>query len=200
VSRKVRLFLVVIVSVVALDQGSKVAVRHSLAPTEAVKATYKTTFRRGLDPWCQLSTRQIRVIDGYFDICYSENTGVAFGLGKKVPRWVWVGVGLLALGLILTFLRQAREGQTRMVLALALVGGGAVGNIIDRAIFGHVTDFVVWRWQEHTWPTFNVADAALVVGVFLMFFAMRRGDAADDAKDEAGAAEAPARTGKRKGR
>lgn len=185
-SPKVRLFVIVLLVSLGLDFGTKVAVRRSLAPEPAVKQSYRTTYRAGLDPWCQLSTRQIRVVEGFFDLCYSENTGVAFGMGKKVPWGVWVGVGVVALGLIVTFLRQAQEKQRLLVLSLALVGSGAVGNIIDRARFGYVTDFIVWRWHEHTWPTFNIADAALVVGVILMFLTMgKKRDAKDeDAKDE----------------
>jgi signal peptidase II len=189
VSPKVRLFLIVILVSLALDQGTKIVVRRSLAPEAAAKQAYRTSYRPGLDPWCQLSVRQIRVIDGFFDICYSENTGVAFGLGKKVPWGVWVGVGILALGLIVSFLRQARAEQRWLVVSLALVGSGAVGNIIDRARFSYVTDFVVWRWHEHTWPTFNVADAALVVGVILMFLTMGKKREAAAAADEADTAK-----------
>jgi len=183
-SRKLWVFGVVLVAVLALDQGTKVWVRHTLAPPTGATPRYRPT----LDPWCQLSLRQVRVIDGFFDLCYSENTGVAFGLGKRVPRGVWIAVGIVALGLILLFLRQAKADQRALVLALALVGAGALGNIVDRAVFGHVTDFVVWRWHEHTWPTFNVADAALVAGVILMFLTMRT---PADTKAEAG--DKPAR-------
>ena len=186
-SPKLRIFLIVILVSLALDQATKIAVRHSLAPDAAAKQTYRTTYRPELDPWCQLSVRQIRVLDGFFDVCYSENTGVAFGLGKKVPWGVWVGVGVLALGLIVSFLRQTRDDQRVLVVALALVGSGAIGNIVDRARFGYVTDFVVWRWHEHTWPTFNVADAALVAGVILMFLTMGKKREAQEeaAEDEA---------------
>ena len=171
-SPRYRLFLIVLLASLALDQVSKVAVRRSLQPDDRAKQAYRTTYRPGLDPWCQLSTRQVRVVEGFFDLCYSENTGVAFGMGKKVPRGVWVGVGVLALVLIGVFVRQSRDDQRWPVLALGLVASGAVGNVTDRAIFGYVTDFVVWRWHEHTWPTFNVADAALVVGVILMLLTM----------------------------
>ena len=188
-SPKVRLFLIVILVSLALDQATKIAVRRSLAPEPAAKQAYKTSYRPGLDPWCQLSVRQIRVIDGFFDVCYSENTGVAFGLGKKVHWGVWVGVGILALGLIVSFLRQAREEQRWLVVALALVGSGAVGNIVDRACFSYVTDFIVWRWHEHTWPTFNIADAALVVGVILMFLTMGKKREAQETADEDEAAK-----------
>ncbi len=53
-------------------------------------------------------------------------------------------------------------------LALGLVAGGALGNLIDRVAFGVVTDFVRWRWHEHRWPIFNIADVALVIGAGLI--------------------------------
>jgi signal peptidase II len=55
-----------------------------------------------------------------------------------------------------------------MHAALGLVGGGAIGNLIDRILYGRVTDFIVWHYKGHEWPAFNIADAALVVGVGLM--------------------------------
>jgi signal peptidase II len=58
--------------------------------------------------------------------------------------------------------------------ALALVAGGAVGNLIDRIYFGVVTDFVLWHYQTHEWPVFNVADIVLVVGVGLMFIDIQK--------------------------
>ncbi|HEX7599914.1 MAG TPA: signal peptidase II, partial [Polyangia bacterium] len=66
------------------------------------------------------------------------------------------------------YLRRTDLRQTRLHFALGLIGGGAVGNLIDRIAFGKVTDFIVWHYQAHEWPAFNVADAALVVGVCLM--------------------------------
>ncbi|HEY3355216.1 MAG TPA: signal peptidase II [Polyangia bacterium] len=183
---KLRLFLVVLLAILAFDQGTKIWVRHTLAPAPQDRAALHHSYRPGLDAWCQLSQKQVRVIDGFFDLCYSENTGVAFGLGKKVPRAVWIAVGVVALGLILLFLRQAGDDQKKLILALALVGGGAIGNVIDRAAFGFVTDFVVWRWHEHPWPTFNIADAALVAGVILMFLTMgKQPNAKTQEQDEA---------------
>jgi signal peptidase II len=66
-------------------------------------------------------------------------------------------------------LRKARTDQRVLHWALALVAGGAIGNLIDRIYFGVVTDFVLWHYHEHEWPVFNVADIVLVVGVGLMF-------------------------------
>jgi signal peptidase II len=110
------------------------------------------------------------VVDGYFDLRYSENTGVAFGMLQQLPggRILLSLMALAALGLVFHYLRHTDPGHTRLHLALGLVGGGAVGNLVDRIFVGRVSDFVVWKYHGHEWPAFNVADAALVVGVCLM--------------------------------
>jgi len=70
--------------------------------------------------------------------------------------------------------RKARPEQKVLHWALALVAGGAVGNLIDRIYFGVVTDFILWRYEIHEWPVFNVADVVLVVGVGLMFIDIQK--------------------------
>jgi signal peptidase II len=77
-------------------------------------------------------------------------------------------VAVVAFGLVIHYLRKTDDGHTRMHAALGLVGGGAIGNLIDRIQYQKVTDFIVWHIKDHEWPAFNVADAALVVGVCLM--------------------------------
>jgi signal peptidase II len=62
-----------------------------------------------------------------------------------------------------------------MHVALGLVGGGAIGNLVDRIQYGRVTDFIVWYYRSHEWPAFNIADAGLVVGVGLMVLDMLKG-------------------------
>ena len=133
-----------------LDQWTKVLARTHLKPLRLGEA--------------------ITVIDGCFDLRYSENTGVAFGMLQRLPggRILLALVALAALALVFQYLRRTDPRQTRLHLALGLVGGGAVGNLIDRIAFGRVSDFIVWHYRGHEWPAFNVADAALVVGVCLM--------------------------------
>lgn len=111
------------------------------------------------------------VIDGFFRLRYSANTGVAFGLFQSDHvgvRIVLTAVAVLAFVLVIHYLRKTDVHHTRMHAALGLVGGGAIGNLIDRIVFGKVTDFIVWHWKHHEWPAFNIADAALVIGVGLM--------------------------------
>jgi signal peptidase II len=118
----------------------------------------------------------VRIIDGFWDWRLSYNTGSAFGLFSSVggARVFLTVVGLVALIAILWMVHKGGDAQRRLAAALGLVGGGAIGNVIDRLAFGKVTDFVVWKWHTHEWPTFNVADAALCVGVGLLFIDLGR--------------------------
>jgi len=110
------------------------------------------------------------VIANFWDWRLSFNTGSAFGLfrSQSSARIFLTLVGIVAIVAIVWMLRKAREDQRLFTWALGLVAGGAIGNVIDRVLFGKVTDFVVWKYYEHEWPTFNVADVALVVGVGLL--------------------------------
>lgn len=118
----------------------------------------------------------VTVIHNFFDWRLSFNTGSAFGMFHNVggARIFLTIVGIVAVIAIALMVRQTRDQQTRLIVALGLVAGGAVGNVIDRVLFGRVTDFVVWRYYQHEWPTFNLADAALCVGVGLLFLDLGR--------------------------
>lgn len=106
-------------------------------------------------------------IHGYWDWELAKNTGVAFSHfagvdGGQIILSLLAACALIAIGVV-----AMRTAPTeRMKLAgLALVGGGALGNLIDRIRAGGVTDFVRWKVGDHLWPIFNVADAALLIGV-----------------------------------
>jgi signal peptidase II len=119
---------------------------------------------------------QVGVIDGYWEWRLSMNPGSAFGLfssqnGARIGLSV---VGIVAVFGMLWMLRKARPDQKILHWALALVTGGAIGNLIDRIYFGVVTDFILWHYQNHEWPVFNVADIVLVVGVGLMFIDIQK--------------------------
>jgi signal peptidase II len=134
------------------------------------------TFLRPLDPY-----RPKVVIDGFFNLRYSENPGVAFGMLQQIPggRLLLTLLAVLAFVLVLTYLRKTDNKASRLHVALGLVGGGALGNVVDRIAYGRVTDFIVWHVKQHEWPAFNVADAALCVGVGLMVLDMLLGGPAD---------------------
>jgi signal peptidase II len=147
--RKYVIFGVLAAITLFLDQWTKVLAREHLP---------------------QLGHRGRVIIDGFFNLRYSENTGVAFGMAQSLPggRILLTLVALGALVLVLYYLRKSEEHHVRMHVALGLVGGGAIGNLADRIMYGKVTDFIVWYYKTHEWPAFNIADAALVVGVGLM--------------------------------
>jgi signal peptidase II len=113
------------------------------------------------------------VIPGFFDLTYVRNPGGAFSLwadGPEVMRLpFFVGATLIAVILLLAFYRRLEPRARLAALALGAILGGAVGNLIDRAVYGEVIDFLEFHlWGGYTWPTFNVADAFIVVGVAVL--------------------------------
>lgn len=132
------------------------------------------------------------VIENFFDWRLSFNRGSAFSLfGEMSGAPVFLSVvGVIAVLIIFYMLHRARNDQSRLIWALGLVAGGAIGNLVDRILFGKVTDFIVWKYYDTEWPTFNVADMALVIGVGLLFL-----DMAKEARAEARAAKAHAEPG-----
>lgn len=125
------------------------------------------------------------VVEGFFRLTYVLNTGAAFGL-LAGPRVWWrqaffVLVALVALAVLVSAYRHYRHRGGLYVVAVGLIGGGAVGNLIDRLRFGAVVDFLDFYIQTHHWPAFNVADSAITVGVGLFLLASLREPApADD--------------------
>lgn len=117
------------------------------------------------------SLETIDVIEGFFRIVYARNTGVAFGflssLSPKIINPVLTAVNLVIMAfLVLVVLIENFSILTRSAFGLIL--GGAAGNLIDRLLHGFVVDFLdVYIGNAH-WPAFNVADAAITVGVFLL--------------------------------
>jgi signal peptidase II len=112
------------------------------------------------------------VIDGFLSLTLVLNPGLAFGLLGTIPtawRWVVAALSLVALAVLARVaLRVLPTGGRLGRLAIGLIFGGAVGNLIDRARFGAVVDFVDVHWRGWHWPAFNVADSAITVGVTLL--------------------------------
>lgn len=130
-------------SVVAVDLAAKALARHFLVPGGSVD----------LLPGVSLGL--------------SYNSGMAFGL-LQGKRWLLlVGGAVIAAGLVF-WLRRERSGQSRVGLSLIL--GGALGNVIDRLARGAVTDFIDLHAFGLQWPTFNIADTALTLGVLALLF------------------------------
>ncbi len=118
----------------------------------------------------------VTVIPGFFDFTHVRNTGAAFGMLNSIDfaykPAVMVTVALIALGAVGSYALTLPATQRMARYGLALILGGAVGNLIDRATMGYVVDFVDVYWRGvHFWA-FNVADSAITVGVVLMLFDM----------------------------
>jgi signal peptidase II len=118
------------------------------------------------------------VIDGLASLTLVMNPGLAFGLLGTVPRaWRWVVAALSMVALLVlarVALRVLPTGGWPGRLAIGLIFGGAVGNLIDRARFGAVVDFVDVHWRAWHWPAFNVADSAISIGVVLLALRLLR--------------------------
>lgn len=140
----------IIVAVVALDHASKLAIRLRVSPWETIP-----------------------VIPGIFNIVHAENPGAAFSMladAAPVIRGVFlIGVSLLLMAIIGTMLwRLPAKSSPFLATALALVFGGALGNLWDRVFRGTVTDFVQVFIGSYEFPSFNVADSAITIGAALM--------------------------------
>jgi signal peptidase II len=99
------------------------------------------------------------------------NPGAAFSFLSSASgwqRWFFVGLALLVIGVLVVWLRRLTREQGRMALALALILGGAAGNLIDRLLYGHVIDFIDLYYGAWHWPTFNIADSAITLGATLL--------------------------------
>lgn len=116
---------------------------------------------------------RIAVIQGFFYLTHVRNPGAAFGLlASADASWrlgFFIGVSILAIGIILVFLRDLDPKDRLSALALGLIMGGAAGNLFDRFRYGEVVDFLHFRlWSGYSWPDFNVADSCIVVGVGIL--------------------------------
>jgi signal peptidase II len=108
----------------------------------------------------------LHVIPGLFDLYHAHNEGAAFGLFKGHPVLFFLVVSTLAVGFIFYYFTRLERHHLLMAGSLALILGGATGNMLDRVRHGFVVDFLRFYVGDNSWPTFNVADIAIVVGVF----------------------------------
>lgn len=138
-------------AVVVLDQVTKVVALDRLVPRA-----------------------RIDVVDGFIALSLVMNPGLAFGLLANLPaawRWVVAALSVVALlVLVRVALRVLPTASWLDLVAIGLIFGGAVGNLIDRARFGAVVDFIDVYYRGYHWPAFNVADSAITVGVARLAF------------------------------
>ncbi len=132
--------------------------------------------------------RQVHVIEGLFSLRYVENCAGAFGIlseqDESIRRPFFLAVSLAAIAFIVLLFRRLQPNQVLLAWALPFVLGGALGNLIDRIHLRYVIDFIDWYHASiGRWPTFNIADAAIVVGVGLILLDMipfRRSEVLED--------------------
>lgn len=111
-------------------------------------------------------------ITSFFDLVRYHNEGAAFSFLANAggwQKWFFSGVSLVAI-VVITYLIRKHHNEKLFCLGLALVLGGAIGNLYDRLTLGYVVDFLYFHYQAFAWPAFNVADSAICVGVALLLF------------------------------
>jgi signal peptidase II len=118
-------------------------------------------FVRGLYP----PFSGVELVPGFFNLVYTVNHGAAWGMFQGFS-WLLVCLGVLVLALIAIFNRHLSLHLPSQQWAFGLICGGIIGNTIDRLLRGHVVDFLDFHLRWYRWPTFNIADTAIVVGTF----------------------------------
>jgi len=146
----------------------------SLAVLVADRAT-KESIERLTPPYFRLE-----LVPHFAALVHSVNTGMAFGLlGESPAKWVSIflmGIAAAVVILLVWWLLTGRAGGSLTQAGLALIAGGAAGNLLDRVIHGGVTDFLELRAGSFVWPAFNVADSAVTVGAFLIIAELLRSE------------------------
>src|ERR1700722_890326 len=140
-------YLWVSVAVIALDQFSKAIIEHSLNLYQSISVL------------------------PVLEITRLHNTGAAFSfLADEAgwQRWLFTALAFIVSAALVIWLRRIDRGARVLASAVALILGGALGNVIDRLRLGHVIDFVHAHWGEHYFPAFNIADSAITIGAALL--------------------------------
>ncbi len=137
--------------IVLLDQVSKVVVDRAMPLNDSVP-----------------------VIENLFNLTYIRNKGAAFGIfagsAESLRLSFLILFSVLAIGFIVRLLMRLPESEKSLIVALTFILGGAVGNLIDRLLYGEVIDFLDFYWSRYHWPAFNFADSFITVGVALILF------------------------------
>tara|TARA_R110000868_G_scaffold114868_6_gene307344 strand:- start:1183 stop:1707 length:525 start_codon:yes stop_codon:yes gene_type:complete len=128
--------------------------------------------------------QQIVIIPDYFSWTLAYNTGAAFSFLADAAgwqRWFFAAIAIVISAVLVVWLKRLKPSETWLAVALALVLGGALGNLVDRVVFGHVVDFILLHWhQQWYFPAFNVADMAITGGAILLALDMFKGDKSGD--------------------
>jgi signal peptidase II len=115
----------------------------------------------------------VELVGEFVRLTYTRNSGVAFGLGAGLKFPYYIFSIAAAIIIVSMFLRRARQSRIREI-ALSLILGGALGNLVDRVRSGEVVDFIEIGWNRWHWPVFNIADSAVTIGVVLFALTWHR--------------------------
>jgi len=128
--------------------------------------------------------QQIVVIPDYFSWTLAYNTGAAFSFladSSGWQRWLFVLIAVAVSAVLVVWLKRLGRNETWLAVALALVLGGALGNLYDRIVLGHVVDFILVHWKNiHHFPAFNLADSAITVGAVMLALDMFKSKKSED--------------------
>jgi signal peptidase II len=131
----------------------------------------------GLDQWSKrlieqgMQLSETRYLLPVFNLVRAHNRGAAFSMFDAASgwqRWVFSALAVVVSVTLIAWLARLERRATLLAAALALILGGALGNVIDRLRLGYVIDFLQVHWQQHYFPAFNVADSAITVGAGLL--------------------------------
>ncbi|OLU33661.1 signal peptidase II [Pseudomonas sp. PA15(2017)] len=115
---------------------------------------------------------RITVIPDYFSWTLAYNTGAAFSFlagASGWQRWLFTLIAVVVSVILVVWMKRLKSDETWLAVGLALVLGGALGNLVDRVVFGHVVDFILVHWENRWYfPAFNLADSAITVGAVLL--------------------------------
>lgn len=131
----------------------------------------------GLDQYTKaLATAELQYrvpveITAWFDLMLAHNTGAAFSFLASAggwQRWFLAGVAMVVSVVVGIWLTRLKHSERMLGIALGLVLGGGLGNLIDRVSLGYVVDFISWHYNDWYWPAFNIADSAICGGAVLL--------------------------------
>jgi signal peptidase II len=126
-----------------------------------------------------ISGQEITIIPHFFHLSHVYNNGAAFSLFSDTPspekvRWMLIGFSLIAIAIVLVVFMKAGRRVNLTSIALALVLGGAIGNLYDRLAYRYVIDFLAFNFGSYHYPDFNVADSCIVIGACLLLIEVFR--------------------------
>ncbi len=120
-----------------------------------------------------LTFRQPVAVMPMFNFTLVYNEGAAFSFLSNAggwQRWFFIILSSVISIVLIIWLSRIKASEKLETLAIAMILGGALGNLIDRVFYGHVIDFIDWYYKEHHWPAFNIADSAITVGAILLIY------------------------------